>query len=157
MSDSCSVLIIGAGNECRSDDSIGIRVASELGKMVSDNVRVIEGLHDATALLDLWQGMRYVYLIDAVRSGGRPGQIYRFNPLAEKIPVELEGNFSTHSMSLAGAIELGRSLGKLPTTLIVYGIEGKNFSPGSDLTPEVEEAGHKISRTILDEIRRLDL
>jgi hydrogenase maturation protease len=157
MSDSCSVLIIGAGNEYRCDDSIGIMVARELGKMPPDNVRVVEGLYDATALLDLWQEIRYVYLIDAVRSGGRPGQIYRFNPLVEEMPVELAGNFSTHSLSVIEAIELGKSLGKLPTTLIVFGIEGKSFSPGSDLTPEVEEAGHKISRIILDEIKHLDI
>lgn len=157
MSDSCSVLIIGAGNECRCDDSVGIMVARELGKLVPDNVRVIEGLHDATALLDLWQGIGYIYLIDAVRSGTRPGQIYRFNPLVEKMPIELAGNFSTHSLSVIEAIELGKSLGRLPTTLIVCGIEGKNFSPGSGLTPEVEEAGHKISQVILDEIKHLDI
>jgi hydrogenase maturation protease len=157
MSDSCSVLIVGAGNEYRCDDGVGIMVARELGKMRPDNTRIVEGLHDATALLDLWQGMRAVYLIDAVRSGGRPGQIYRFNPFIEEMPVELEGNFSTHSTSVTAAIELGKSLGNLPATLVVCGIEGKNFSSGSGLTPEVEEAGRKISRVILDEIKHLNI
>ncbi len=157
MSDSCSVLIVGAGNECRCDDGVGIMVARELGKMLPDNTRIVEGLHDATALLDLWQGMGYVYLIDAVRSGGRPGQIYRFYPLTEEMPAELAGNFSTHSLSVTEAVELGKGLGKLPSALIVCGIEGKNFSPGSDLTPEVEEAGRKISQVLLDEIKHLDI
>lgn len=152
MSDSCSVLIIGAGNEYRSDDGVGIMVARELASMVSDNVRVIEGLSDSTVLLDLWQGMEHVYLIDAVQSGGRPGQIYRFDPLREEIPAKLVGHFSTHTLNLSDAIELGKSLGRLPANLTVCGIEGQNFSPGSGLTPEAKEAGLKISRTILGEI-----
>lgn len=156
MSDSCSVLIIGAGNECRRDDGIGIMTVRHLIGKVPDNVSLIEGLSDSTILLDLWHGIECVYLIDAVRSGGRPGQIYKLDSLMEDMPVELRGNFSTHTLGISEVIELGKNLGKLPERLIIFGIEGKNFSPGSELTPEVEEAGLKISEMILGEIKNAD-
>ena len=47
------------------------------------------------------------------------------------------------------AIEWARALGRLPQTLIVYGIEGADFSPGEALSEKVREAGEKLVRKIL--------
>jgi hypothetical protein len=41
---------------------------------------------------------------------------------------------------VAEAIELARALGALSRSLVVYGIEGKNFAAGVGLSYEVEKA-----------------
>jgi hydrogenase maturation protease len=43
-------------------------------------------------------------------------------------------------MGAAEAIELARTLGRLPRRLVVYGIEGASFHPGAPLTPAVADA-----------------
>ena len=47
-------------------------------------------------------------------------------------------NYSTHAFSVAEAVELARALNKLPTRLLIYGIEGVDFSAGIGLTEAVQ-------------------
>jgi hydrogenase maturation protease len=62
---------------------------------------------------------------------------------------------STHSISVNEVIELARVLKRLPRGLIVYGIEGKSFSAGIDLTPEVRQGANKIIERIVVDIDSL--
>jgi hydrogenase maturation protease len=80
-----------------------------------------------------------VILIDAVSSGGRPGSIYRFDAHKQPLPSRFF-HYSTHAFGVAEAVELAKTLGQLPQSLIVYGIEGKCFDVGVGLTGEVENA-----------------
>jgi hydrogenase maturation protease len=47
---------------------------------------------------------------------------------------------STHAFGLPEAIELGRALERLPSQLLVYAIEGRDFSAGQGLTEDVAAA-----------------
>ncbi len=53
------------------------------------------------------------------------------------------------SFGLAKSIEFARALGRLPETVIVYGIEGEDFSLGNGLTEKVEKAAEEVFRQIL--------
>ena len=44
------------------------------------------------------------------------------------------GASSTHALGLADAVELARSLGRLPQRVVVYGIEGAAFEFGNGLS-----------------------
>jgi len=156
MPDLSPILIIGAGNEYRSDDSIGVKIAGEFRKSNIEDIEVVQGLSDSTALLDLWEGANTVILIDAICSDGIPGTIYRLEPLIEEIPFRLFINLSTHAFNLMETIKLGRNLDQLPLSLIVYGIEGKNFMPGTTLSPEVRNAGKKVFELIKGELQKRD-
>ena len=90
----------------------------------------------------------------SVRSGAPPGTIHRFDATVEKLPSWFSHS-SSHSFGVAEAIELARSMGGLPPCLIVYGIEGLNFSAGTELLPEVAEAVRPAAARILEEIRQL--
>ncbi|MFN4152349.1 MAG: hypothetical protein ACK4IX_15520, partial [Candidatus Sericytochromatia bacterium] len=57
-------------------------------------------------------------------------------------------NYSTHAFSLAESIELSRVLGELPDNLIIYGIEGKNFSTGQNVSKEVEKSIYDVVNKI---------
>jgi hydrogenase maturation protease len=49
---------------------------------------------------------------------------------------------------LAEAISLARVLGRLPERLRVYGIEGRCFEPGTEVSPEVKVAVEEVVRRI---------
>ena len=55
---------------------------------------------------------------------------------------------STHGFGVADAIELARSLGRLPERLDVYAIEGADFGHGDELTPAVAGAVAALAREL---------
>jgi hydrogenase maturation protease len=150
--ESAPVLIIGIGNVYRSDDGAGIATARQLKNQLPLGVRVLEETGEGTALVEAWKDSTSVILIDAVRSGATAGTIYRLDALTEKIPAELF-HCSSHAFSVAEAIELARVLNQLPRTLLVYGIEGRNFEAGEVLSRPVEQAVLAVVSQVLLEVR----
>jgi len=55
---------------------------------------------------------------------------------------------STHGLGLSEAITLARVLDRLPHRLRVYGIEGRQFEPGTEVSPEVKLAVEEVVRQI---------
>lgn len=144
-------LIIGIGNEYRGDDAVGLIVARHLKERLANSTTVIEQSGDGVALIEAWQGAQTVIVIDAMMSGAAPGTIRRFDANAQPIPTA-SFRCSTHAFGLAEAIELARALDKLPQRLVVYGIEGRNFSGGVGLSAEVEKAVGEAVRQALTEL-----
>ena len=152
MSDS-GVLVIGIGNELRGDDGVGIAVARRVSAAPAPariELRVHQG--EPTALLNMWQGHRAVVLIDAMHSGAPAGTIHRFDANRGRLPARWGGSSSTHAVTLAEAIELGRTLGRLPPTLIVYGIEGSAFATERTLSPALDAALPTLTDAVLREV-----
>jgi hydrogenase maturation protease len=132
--------VIGVGNEWRHDDGAGLEVARRLG-----------GLRlwgEPIGLVDALDGEAEVAIVDAVSSGVPPGTLHVFEADARPLPVELFGSSSTHALGIADAIEIARSLGRLPARVRVYGIEGARFDYGRGLSPEVEAAVEECTRSI---------
>jgi hydrogenase maturation protease len=147
------VVVIGVGNLYRRDDAAGIVVARHLRQEAPGHVTVMELEGEPTALLEAWKEAHAVVLIDAVFSGAEAGTLHRLDAQAGAIPRELF-RYSTHAVTVAEAIELARALGRLPPKLVVYGIEGKDFTTGVGLSPEVEgrvdELAERVLRELLD-------
>ena len=145
------ISVIGVGNEARGDDAVGLEVARRLHRDRLEGVTVQEIGGEASSLLDRWQNAEAVILIDASVSGAAPGAIARLEPLAQPIP---RGFFpcSTHAFGVVEAIELARALEQLPPRLIVYGIEGKQFDIGGELSAEVLQAIPQVVQQIENEI-----
>lgn len=122
--------VIGCGNLDRGDDGAGLLVARRLRAM---GIPALEA--NGLTLLDLWEPDDDVILVDAV-SGGNGD----------------DGAFgSTHGLGVAEAIELARSLGRLPARLRVYGIEGQRFGMGDEMSPEVAQAVEETALQIAAE------
>jgi hydrogenase maturation protease len=149
-----SVLVIGVGNVYRSDDGVGIIVACRLKERKPARVTIVEESGEGTALLGRWKDAQGVVLVDAVHSGTTPGTIRRIDARAEPIPARLF-HCSSHAFSVAEAVELGRALNQLPQQLILYGIEGGNFTAGEGLSVEVEQAVTVVVGRVLDEVHNL--
>jgi hydrogenase maturation protease len=147
-----NVLLVGIGNEYRSDDSIGIVIARKIrGKKLS-SVSVQEESGEGAALMEAWQGYENVILVDAVSSGAKPGTIFRIE--ANKEPVSSKFfHYSTHAFSVTEAIELARAMNTLPRGLVIYGIEGVRFSAGTTLSHVVQESADHVVEQILKEIK----
>jgi hydrogenase maturation protease len=146
------LLIVGIGNEYRSDDGVGLLVARRLRGILSAPVEIIEQSGEGAALIEAWKGFRNVILIDAVHSGVEPGTIFRFEAHQRSIPTQFF-HYSTHAFGVAEAIELARALNQLPPRLIVYGVEGKNFAAGIRLSPEVDKITPEVVDRVAQEIQ----
>jgi hydrogenase maturation protease len=131
-------LVIGLGSEWRGDDAAGLHVARRLHEPPAP-ARIIEREGEPLDLIEEWAGSDRALVVDAVSSGAEPGTIHRLNAADRPVPAALFRG-STHALGLADAVELGRSLGRLPETLLVFGIEGGDFGAGAGLTPAVERA-----------------
>lgn len=143
------LLVIGAGNELRRDDAAGLEAARRLCGFPGVEVREARG--DMTSLADLWDAADRVVVVDAARSGAVPGSVHRFDATSDALPAAF-GHGSTHALGVADAIELARALGRLPSKLIVYGIEGEDFSAGEGMSDAVAAAVDEAAIRIAEEI-----
>jgi hydrogenase maturation protease len=147
-------VVIGVGNEYRRDDGVGIVVARRLRTRLPAGIAIVERSDEGASLLEAWKGSSSAILVDAVASGAAPGAIHRLDALVSPIPTGFF-HYSTHAFSVAEAVELARSLNQLPPRLIVYGIEGQDFSSGVGLSAAVEGAVALVVRQVIDELRSM--
>jgi hydrogenase maturation protease len=151
MNDS-RVLVIGIGNDFRSDDGAGIAAAQQLRNKLTDgnhpelfaDLRILEHKGEGAALLDLWQDADTVIVLDAVQSGRPPGTILYLHAGQEPLPRQYFRH-STHEFGLPEAVEMARVLGCLPRRLLVIGIEAGCMEPGTALSSPVAAAVEKIA------------
>ena len=147
-------LLIGLGNELRGDDAAGLLVARAARRLSPADVTIAEHEGEPISLLDLWEGATAVHIADAVGGAAQaePGTVHRFDAGAGPLPATFGGP-STHALGLADTIELGRTLGRLPATLIVFGIEGRRFGAGEPPSPGIAEAAGRVAEAALAELR----
>jgi hydrogenase maturation protease len=146
------IKVIGVGNAWRGDDAAGLLVARRLQADHLPQVHISECLGTVSAIQEAWQDAAGVIVVDAVVSGGLPGTIHRFDAWGAGMPVELSRSPSSHGWGVAEALALGRLFQELPPVLIIYGIEGKNFDPGHNVSPEVAAAIPAAAEMIRREI-----
>lgn len=152
IEDDSTIYIIGIGNEYRRDDGIGIHIARKIKKLNLPNIQVSDNIKDAIELIELWKNKKYVIVIDAVSSSSDPGMIYRFDVSRKQLPAKYFRH-SSHYFSVAEAVELSRKLTSLPARLIIYGIEGKDFSEGLQLSDEMQKVAEYVLDLILQETK----
>ena len=136
-----SRLVIGIGNPDRGDDAAGLEVARRLRS--TESSQLVNGSFE---LMDIWAEADEVIVVDAARSGAPAGTIHSI--MADKEPVPVGLLTSTHSVGVAETVELARSLGCLPSRLLIYGIEVAEVGLGEGLSSEVERAVEHLVRVI---------
>ncbi len=143
-------MIVGVGNIYRGDDGAGILVARYLRRCFGDKVKIVGYDISFEGLLDLFDGIDFMILVDAVVSEGRVGDVHRIEVGDE---FTYQGEFySTHSLGVGDYIKIAQLLGKSPKKLVIYGIIGGNFEVGASLSPEVKSACKRVVNLILGEI-----
>ncbi len=146
------VAIVGLGNALAHDDAAGLEAVRRLrAQAEAAGIAVREHEGSPLALLDLWEGLDGVVLVDAVHGAGAPGSIHRFDASADAIPARLSRSASTHAVGAGEAIELGRTLARLPRSVLFVGVEGARFDAGAGLSTDVEDALDALAATALSE------
>lgn len=141
------MLIIGIGNAYRRDDGAGLAAARRLEALNLPGVAVLLHPGEGASLMEAWQNADHVVLIDAVQSGAPPGTLHRIDA-SECDPAPAFFSGSSHTLGVAEAIALARTLGRLPRRLVIFGIEGVDYTYGPGLTPEVENAVAQVTDAI---------
>jgi hydrogenase maturation protease len=150
-SNGSALLVIGAGNETRGDDAVGLVVVRKLKEKIAREAVVVEETGDGASLMERWKGFNAAMLVDAAQSGVEPGRIHRFEAHKSPLPAGLF-QYSTHSFGVSQAIELAKTLNQLPRWFMVYGIEGKCFDENRSMSPMVERAAQELVESLAIEI-----
>jgi len=144
-------LVIGVGNDHRGDDGSGLEVARALRLRLAGKARVAECRTEGIALLELWRDADRVVVVDAVVSGGAPGTVQRIE-VGDGFSPGFHSATSTHGLSLAEAVALGRGLGCLPRHLVIYGIEVEGVAVGTGLSLAAARGVREATDRILAEL-----
>jgi hydrogenase maturation protease len=143
--------VIGVGSRERGDDAAGLLAARFLRTRVPEGVAVVCCSTDPVSLFEAWAGADRVWLTDAVMSGAPAGTVHRID-VARKALLPRPRCRSTHGLGLAEAVELGRTLGRLPRSLVIYGIEAASFPVGGWPSADVRAGARRAAAAIMGEL-----
>ena len=143
--------IIGCGNLLFKDEGIGIHLIEYLkGKDIPGDVEVVDGATGGFDLLPVMEGASRLIIVDAVKAGGNPGDIYRFTP--EDFQEDQFPKTSFHDVSLKDIFDIIKLKKTLPTTTI-FGVEPKEIDWGLELTEEVERILPRLYDLVIKELK----
>jgi len=142
--------VVGVGNLLLKDEGIGVHIAHALQQIdIPYNVKIIDG-GTSLDLPDCLENVDKLIIIDAVKTGGQPGTIYRFHPY--DMDIESEGIISLHELGLAQSLRMMRLIGNEPKETVIIGIEPKEIDWGTELSAELQQKIPEIINIVLGEI-----
>jgi hydrogenase maturation protease len=144
------MLILGCGNPDRSDDAAGVLVARRLREL---GIESREYYEEMLGLIEELSRSPEAVIVDAVMSGAAPGAVHIWDARNRPLPRDWF-HCSTHDLGVADAVELARALGRLPSKLILYGIEAARFDCGESLSPDVAGAIERLAQDIAAQTRQ---
>ncbi|MFX0577801.1 hydrogenase maturation protease [Nocardia nepalensis] len=148
-------VVIGVGNEYRSDDGIGLTVAAALEELGLPGVLVTLCDGEPSGLLDVWAGVELAIVVDAVLCEPcTPGRIWRTTVDALRGVTRAA---SSHALGIPDALPLGRALGRVPDELVVIAVEAACLDLGVGLSEPVEAAVPQVVEAVLAELARLGI
>lgn len=149
------ILVLGVGNLLLTDDGIGIHAIAALEKTYSfpSHVQLLDGGVQGLNLLGAIAGSRHLIVIDAIRSGGSPGTLYRLS--GDQIPKRVFQKNSLHQVGLLEALTLAGALGPPPSTVIL-GLEPLDVTTlGLEPTPPIRDRIPELVAAVLKELEDL--
>jgi hydrogenase maturation protease len=140
--------VLGIGNALLRDEGIGCHVAQALEEIPLPNVKIIDG-GTCPDLLQFLEDTDKLIIVDAVKGGGPPGQIYRFH--LEDITLEQKPFLSLHDVGLVDNLMLMKFWHSVDETVVI-GVEPNQVDWGLELSPELQGKMPQIIDTILSEL-----
>ena len=152
MKDKSNIVVLGIGNPLRRDDGLGIRI---IGEMRKDDryagIEIIDGgtSPDLLSLLD--ENVGKLVIVDALRSGSKPGTIYRLE--INESNIADDGPASVHGLGVLDSLKMMRKLGIRAPAVVIIGVEPADTSHGLHLSPEIEALLPQVLAKISEEIK----
>ena len=145
-------LVVGIGNALLRDEGIGCHVVRALKRIPLPDVEMIDG-GTCPDMLSSLEDVDKLIIVDAVKGGGTPGQIYRFH--LKDITLEQKPFLSLHDMGLVDNLMCMQlwhpdkiGIGEA----VIVGVEPKETNWGLELSPELQEKVPQIIDAILAEL-----
>ncbi|MBC8198980.1 MAG: HyaD/HybD family hydrogenase maturation endopeptidase [Desulfobacterales bacterium] len=151
------IMILGVGCILFSDEGFGIRVIEKLQELYEfpDNVSIVDGGVLGINLLGVISEADQLIVVDAIRSKGEVGSLYRLED--DAIPQRIRAKNSLHQIDFLEALTLCQALDKVPETVIV-GVEPEDIDTlGIDLTPGIQTKIVPVLNMVLAELDRLEV
>ncbi len=129
--------LIGLGQELRGDDAAGLHALRLLAARYPElDACTVSG--EMTGLLNAITEAEHAVVLDCVAMPAGSREPVIIDGLSCRLPRDHRS--STHGLGLPDAVELGRSLGKLPARLTVFGIPGHEFGLGEEMSEDTRAA-----------------
>jgi hydrogenase maturation protease len=142
--------VVGVGNLLLKDEGVGIHTAHALQKMdLPDNIEIIDG-GTSPDLPFYFEDIDKLVIIDAVKGGGQPGTVYRFN--SRDVNMESDGIGSAHEFDLAHSLKTMKLTRQEPKEIVIIGIEPKDVDWGTELSVELQQKIPGIVDLVLKEV-----
>ncbi len=131
------------------DDQFGAWAYEELSRVIDHNAAELLYLdRPGTRLIGELDGVDDLILIDAVKSGATVGTVLRIE--GEDIYRHLACHTSTHGFGVADALKLAQRLGKLPSNLILLGVEAGMTDVATPMSESIRAAFPNLLRALQD-------
>jgi hydrogenase maturation protease len=138
------MIVIGVGNEYRSDDGLGPAVVALLRQRTLPGVSYAECDGEPIGLIELWQDADLAVVVDAVRApDARPGRVHRLS--ASHPAAAGTAAASSHGVDLGDAVALARALRRMPRHLLLYAVEVTDTGFGIGLSEPVADAARRVA------------
>jgi hydrogenase maturation protease len=140
-------LVIGIGCRLMRDDGIGPVLANALGdELDKEGVRAIAAETDVAFGLAAIRPTDAVILLDAVLTGGRPGDVFLY--VLDDVQMERDA-FSLHNVSLISVLKEEQRC----AYACLIGIEAACIEPGYGLSPPLADEFGPIAESVMEKIR----
>ncbi|HUX49101.1 MAG TPA: HyaD/HybD family hydrogenase maturation endopeptidase [Dehalococcoidia bacterium] len=140
--------VVGIGNVLLRDEGIGCHVVHAMEGIPLPDVEIIDG-GTCLDVLQLLEDADKLVIVDAVKGGGTPGQIYRFH--LDDITLEQKPFLSLHDVGLVDNLMLMQLWYNMGEAVII-GVEPREINWGLELSPELREKMPQIIDAILAEL-----
>ncbi|MGA2373520.1 MAG: hydrogenase maturation protease [Candidatus Korobacteraceae bacterium] len=149
------VLVAGVGNVLFQDDGFGPHAIARLRSEyeIGEDVELLGLGTPGLDIVDYLVGRDVLIILDALSSGGEPGEILTFNhqQLREYLP---NVRLSAHQPCLQQTLFTAETGGVCPKEVLLVGIVGSSFEVGTELGPEVERGMPKALDRIAEILRQ---
>lgn len=149
------IMILGIGCTLYSDEGLGIHVIDRLRREFDfgDDVELVDGGLLGVSLLGYISGPDHLIVIDAIRNGGKAGDLYRLTGPA--IARRMQAKNSVHQVDFLEALAHCQALDHVPETVLI-GVEPEDIDTLScQLTDTLKGRVDEIIGMVLKELDRL--
>jgi hydrogenase maturation protease len=151
---SAPVVVIGVGNRFRRDDSFGPLLVDAIAGEVPAGVDLSESDGEPARVIDAWAGADLAVVVESVRHGAPAGSVIDLDATEQfDGAMSRTGGAGSHSLGLAEAIALGRTLGRMPRRLRVVGVEPADLGYGEGLTETVARTLDLVASLVIRHVR----
>lgn len=133
-------VLLGVGNPLVGDDGLGIAAIDRLRQEwdLPEAVEIVDGGTWGMALLPVLEDAREVLIVDAITTGGEPGEVVSLE--RDQLPRHFRLRMSPHHVGLEDLFAVLELKGTGPERLSAVGIVPASLEWGMGLTPEAEGA-----------------